>query len=477
MLFPILLAVFVISICLVLFRAFWGITWRDVILFSAVMLPTVWLARLNTYQILIGDNPFILLFGVYCLIILLFFFLRDRRTVFFTKRQFRKVLLPFVLLVLIFGMSILFNSEGENDWVGGLLAICYVILPCFAALVIVRCYPMKPQNVPRVMFIFMVGGVFIAILSILSAVAPGLFRTIVPTFRTEVAMGRAFTPIGGANATGAYILITYCLASGQFLAKHRRVLSLAVIIICFLGILTTLARAAVLVLGLVTIYLYGGLLRGLSRRLLLLVIVVVIFLIPAGYQLSKKYSLERLTEFSAQRSVAFRAMSLKAAFHYGLRHAALGGGWGLVYDLQRKKSILTMEQAQREISIDGMPSAAAPHNLFALVFAEAGIVALGLLIFFFWRLWKALKPPSINESPYAHEIVRGFRASLLAVLAMALFQDHLFLTDKLSYATYLFIFTGMAINAVFESEDSISADLYESSYSSNLMYEYSEDQF
>lgn len=470
------LGIILTVILFALLRIFFGISFRDFILLYAVMMPTVWMTRLNVHRFIIEDSPFVLILIVQALMIIILFLFGSPNTVFLLRHRFRKVLLSFGCLLLVFILSIFFNAQQNSEFARGFLALCYAVMPFFSAFIITRCYSIDDKRVSRAILIFFAGGVLTSMFSILSAVSPGLFRSIVTTARTEVRVGRAFAPIGGANMVAMYLLLSYCLASGLLLAGRRRTISIIMIGISFLGMLTTLARGAILVLIPVNLYLYARFRHGMGRRFLIFLLTGCILLIPATYYLGKRYSLERLTEFEITRSVAFRAKSLKAALNYGFKRLPIGGGWGLVYDLQRRKAILKGEEAQAEISLDGLPSAASPHNLYALVFAESGIIGLSLLLLFFWSLWKAVLPPDPNIDKQGFEIVRGFRACLLGMFGMSLMQDHLFLTLKLSYAMYLVIFMGMLTSTYYnyqayqlselqyqrQQEDELSSAVYSS---------------
>lgn len=470
---PVLISAFIIgAIFLLILRFLYGFEKSDFLLLAATMLPMFWRGRFSRIFITVGDSPFVLFFGILGLIFFLLIWFGNPETREFIRTAIRRVLYPFLVLLFLFLLSIVTHSKDLVDFTRGILAICFVLLPFMAALAVIRCCRIDELHIERAVFILFIGGIFTSSLCIITAVAPGLFRGIVITYKTELEQARGFATVGGTSPTVMYLILIYCLASGQLLAKHRRLLSGFVVVLSFLGILATQSRAALPAFAIANIYLYGRYLRNLGRRMLMFLLIGGFLLLPSLYLFSRKYSLERLTTgFSKDvfdRSRYIRIKSAKTAGMYGLRRFAFGGGWGLVYDKPRRAPIIGPAEASGMINLDGRLTSAKPHNLFALTFAEAGGLALVVLLFFCYRIWKVTKPPAPSVNPYGHGVVHGYRAGLVGFFVMCIMQDHLFLVYKLPFLFYLFVFMGIAASSFFN---------YQASYYTGFEPAYNQDEF
>lgn len=451
-------AIFLLAgIFMLVVRILYGFQGSDFLFLAANILPLFWLARFDSIYILYGDSPFILPFGILGLVIFLFIWFANSETRFLMRTATKRILVLFLVLICLFSFSILFHSQDSIDYTRGIHALCFVILPFIAAFSVVRCCSVDIMHLERALLTFLIGGLFIAFLSVSSAVAPGLYRGIVTTYVTQVERGRSFTTVGGPSGTAMYLMLIYCLASGQIIAKHRRLLSVCVLVLSFLGILVTQARVVLPVFVLVNVYLYFGHLRGLGRRMLLFLLLLGFLLLPTTYFLNKRFPLTRFLVWGkyseeGSRSLIARTESIQAAMRYGFKHAALGGGLGLVYDKPRRILVLGPAEAAKPIYLEGLPTSAKPHSLFALTFAEGGLGALIILLLLFYVIWKATKPPDPSLEPYGNGITRGYRAGFLSFFLICIVQDHLFMTHKLPFLFYLFVFMGIATSAFFNHQ-------------------------
>ena len=442
-----ILAVACVLPCVVLMT---GARGTDLLFFAAAVFPAVWLSRFDSYSLNYGQMPFPLTWGVLAGVFFLLILFGNPRTRRLLSSLTMRTLPILALLLAVFAASTLANKHNDEDVIRGLHACLFVILPPLAAWAVVRTCKINESTLPRLVGALLFVGAFVSLLAVSTATFPGAFRFIVTTYKTEAEVGRAFSPIGGPSATAMCLLMVYCLAVGQLLTGRRRGLALFVLALCFLGLLATLARAVLLAFLLINVYLWARHWRGLGRRMTTFVLVGLTVLIPLGYGLSQVFSLDRfgsgITHGTSSASMQSRSNSLLAAVHYGARHPALGGGWGLVYTSPREAREFG-RVVPRSISLDGYPSAPKPHSLFALVFAEGGVIALLVLLVFCWRLSRDLKLPDATASPVGNGLVHGFRAGFFSFMIMCVVQDHLFLASKIAFFFYLFIFTGMAISA------------------------------
>lgn len=427
---------------------------RDFLLLGAVLLPPLYPSRLDLNDLTIAGTTFTLILGVMFAIPAIFFwmgFYSDTRRL--ASPAMRGILISLTALLAVFALSITVHVGGVPDIIRGFHALCLVVAPFAAAWTVIRALRVDPTTVGRIGVAFFVGGVVISIFSIITALAPWMLAGIVASEKTEAETGRAFTPVGGPAGTAICLLLVYCLATGFFMARRYRALSFAVLALCFVGMLTTLARAAALVFVVANAYLFLRYWRGMGRRLAILAAIGMCAVVPLTIVLSQRYSLERLSPIGSPTatdySIRLRAESLKTAIWLGTNNLALGGGWGLVYPMARAH--IELRHALRPYYFEGHITAIKPHNLYALVFAEGGAVALLLLLVFFWRLWRALRPPDAAVDPQGHSIVHGFRAGLLSFIVISAMQDHLFLTVKMAFFFYLFVFAGLVINSYYRA--------------------------
>ncbi|NIP26896.1 MAG: hypothetical protein GWN67_21715 [Phycisphaerae bacterium] len=455
-------AIFLLAgIFMLVVRILYGFQGSDFLFLAANILPLFWLARFDSIYILYGDSPLILPFGILGLVIFFLIWFANSETRLLMRTATKRILVLFLVLICLFSFSILFNSQDSIDYARGIQALCYVILPFIAALLVVRCCSVDIMHLERALLTFLIGGMFISFLAVSSAVFPGLYRGIVTTYVTELERGRSFTTVGGPSGTAMYLMLIYCLASGQIIAKHRRLLSVCVLVLSFLGILVTQTRAILPVFILVNIYLYFWHFRSLGRRMLLFLLLLGFLLLPTTYFLNKRFPLTRFLVWGRYSGVgggsfAARTDSFKTAMRYGLNHPALGGGLGLVYNKPRRILVLGPAEAAKPIYLEGHPSNAKPHSLFALTFAEGGLGALIVLLLLFYVVWKATKPPDSYLDPYGNGITRGYRAGFLSIFLICIVQDHLFMTHKLPFLFYLFAFMGIATSSFFNHQ----ADYY-----------------
>lgn len=421
---------------------------RDFLLMAAVCFPVVWFSRLDQLPISVFGQHVPAHWFVLIGVLVLIGPLGDRTTRAAIGPAFWRIAVPLIALALIMFVSILANGRDPQDVAVGLRAMLFALLPFFAAWVVVRAVRFDEDSLRRlVLMIYAIAGVT-AGLSVLSALAPQLFAGVLadPT-SPDPDSARGFTTLGGANTTGNVLACVACVASGCVLAKYRRALSVGVLVLCFLGVLTTLARAALLAFVVSQLYIFLRIAKGFGQRVAMFAAIAVFLLAPAAYRLAKdyEYSFERFFIWQ-EGSADARRIAMEAAVQYGLSHPLLGGGWGLVYPYGR--AALGTRDLPNVWYVGTMATPVVkPHTLYGVVLAETGVVGLVLLLWFLWRIWGVLRPPDARRDPRGNGLVVGFRASFLCVAMIALFQDDLFLLSKLAYVLYLTVLPGILASA------------------------------
>lgn len=421
---------------------------RDFLLMAAVCFPVVWFSRLDLLPITVFGQHVPTHWFVMTGIIALTWPLGDRMTCAAVSPAFRRIATPLLVLALIMLVSILANGRDPQDALVGLRAMTFAILPFLTAWSVIRAIQFDEESLRRMVVMIYTIAVATGGLSVLSALAPQLFAGVLadPT-SIDQETARGFTTMGGANTTGNVLACIACVASGCLLARYRRALSLAVLVLCFLGILTTLARAALLAFVIGQLFIFLRVAKGFGQRLAIFAAIGVFLLIPATYRLARDYdfSLERFLIWR-EGSADARQVAMGAAVRYGLSHPLLGGGWGLVYPYGRAALGTRDLPAVWYVGTEATP-VVKPHTLYGVVLAETGVVGLIVLLVFLWRIWNALKPPDARLDPRGNGLAAGFRASFLCTAMIAVFQDDLFLLSKLAYVLYLTCFPGIIANA------------------------------
>lgn len=414
-----------------------------IVVFS--LFPVVWLNRFDLHYLTITSTPFYLIWGVLISFFLVFVWFGNKFTSGLLASSTFKLGILFFLLITFFVAGILFNSETDRDLIRGFHAICYVVFPLGVMWAVVRCCTIDEERIQHAIEALLIMGGLVGLMAIATALAPGIFRGLISTYKTTLVSGRAFTPLGGPSATAMCLLPVYCLSVGQLMAKKKPLFNIIIISLCFLGILSTLARAVILSFVIANIYLFSRYRQGLVRRMVVLGLLSSLVLIPLLYGMSSVFSLERFTtgDIRSNQSITARVASLKAATIYGLKHPILGGGWGLVYTESRTNTVTG--GSPRMTYLDGYITASKPHSLFALVFAEAGVISLTILLLIFWQFWSGMRPPKMHLHSEGHTIAHSFRSGFLGFTVMCIMQDHLFLTNKISLFFYLFAFLGIAV--------------------------------
>ena len=425
----------------------------EVVFLGAAMLPIVWLSRLHLHYVTIADSTFVLLWAAFSVLFLVGLVLGNRNAGRAVRQSSRRVVTCFCALVGLMLISNLTHSGSKADVVRGIAAVLFVVLPFVAARSAVRMCRANGAGVQRAVVALLLAGNLLACISIVSAFAPGVSQAlgVGATYET-FGYARAYSPLGGANGTGMVLVMVYCLAFGEMLAKRHRALAIFTLATAFTATLATLARGALIGLVVANLFLLLGQSRGLGRRLAITIAVGCFLLIPLAYKMNQSFTLERLNLAQSGAltgaSTAARMDTMRASLRYGFRHIILGGGWGLVYESPRLRYAYKQGSADRMIWLDGMVSLATPHSLPALVLVESGGLALILLGAFAWTMWRSLRHPNPRSNTEEAGLIHGFRAGVLGFLFVSLAQDNLFLSDRVAYCFYLFLFTGLLTASV-----------------------------
>lgn len=461
--FLVIALVFVAGIAAILLRAL-DVRPKTMFGISVLLFPLAWLNRFDLNFVIVADRPWALSWGVLTTILGVLFILSIGMGK--TGRSARNINIAFAVFCLALLFSSVLSSSGLDDIIQSVHATAFIAIPFLVGTHAVRVAVTDEHDLDHMLLAVAVIGMCFGVMALVTAIAPGFFSWLITTYKTELETGRAFTPIGGASATGMSLLLTYSLGTGMLLGGYRRRLGIAIMIVSFLGILATLARAVLLAFAIANAFLFFGQIRNLFRHVGIAIIMCVLVIVPSVLVLSHYYSLDRFTAFRTEGSRTAREQSMLAAMHYGWHRPVVGGGWGRVYSEARQKAHSGF--AQRSMVLDGRWTTSKPHSLFPLIFAEAGFPSLLTSIVFFGTMFMMLKPkraPSVT--PY-HYLAHGFRGGALGFTVMCVFQDHLATGVKLGLLFYAFVGLGLAAASFGEKAhdemlEEIDASLMESS--------------
>lgn len=448
----------IVGVCVLVLM--FGYRLSEIVFLAAVLLPMVWLSRLNLHFISVSESTFVLLWGIFALLYLLGYVFGNRPAGIAIRESSRGTVLSLAALVGLMILSNFYNSHGVADLVRGVCAIMFVVLPFLAARAMSKLCHIDQVGIQRAVVAILLAGNALAMIGIVSALAPGLTKSlgIGVTYQTY-SYTRAYSPLGGANGTGMILVMIYCVAFGGLLSKQHRILCFITLITTFFALLTTLARGALVGFMIANLFLLLWQSHGRGRRVILAGVVGLLLLVPLTYKVNQIFSLERLNIAStgsiSDASSSARLDTLKTSLSYGVNHIVLGGGWGLVYQNPRNR-YADPTNTSRFISLDDKFSLATPHSLPALVLVESGGLALLFLGVLVWSMFKGLRTPDPQRYPAEAGLIHGFRAAVLGFLVVSLIQDNLFLSDRVAYCFYIILFAGLLIAKAYENATALS---------------------
>lgn len=317
-----------------------------------------------------------------------------------SHRNRRIFLIACGFLVVNFVSVLLAMAGGKSDPGATVRASLASILP----ISILFFWPSGSAGEPRGTAIFLaILSIPLALSGLVSALAPRLVSTFLEwehVAYVQAGVARLQTTFGGPGTTGAALAALVPLH--LTLSKSKWWARVGLVLIC-LAIILTFSRSVIvgLVAGVYSYILTTGEKRG---WIVWVISACLVFILSCrGVSLARYIGLY----LGSGGTDLLRLYSAKAALSVWGAFPLLGSGLGAVYDRQG---------IARTVEIQGIHSAADPHNLYLLILSESGI--LGLL---FWAtLVVTALSPSSREGQSV--IISSIRSGVVCLLGYSLFS-------------------------------------------------------
>lgn len=315
-----------------------------------------------------------------------------------------------------------------------------------APLSIILVIPNIGLSVSEVTFLarlIMVASAVLGAWSFLVWVAPGYaLETVYETVTLVGEMGRAKTPLGGSVLTGAYFPAALPLCMAVYVSEKSRVVKALSLLSGFLlvaGTIATLSRA-----GFVALIAASSVLASITgwrgvRSFLVIVLVVGVSLVTGVGGLRARYF-----TFGADADVA-RMQVQQLAFRVFSEAPVLGAGFGSVFLRQPE------HPWQHFMLFDGEYVLIDPHNLYALLLSETGVVGTLCFLMFLASLFLTFRHLRSRSPLTRVRIWSGHMIASLAALIVASFGVTAMVAEqRFPCMAYLILTLPMALSNAFK---------------------------
>jgi len=441
----IVLTLLLVSAGLALFA---GYRWRDLLVLWFLATIALYLSRFDQQvQIPIHDRTYVALhaylLGVAAALGLLRWVARQTPRLGYTSLF---VLLSlFAMLAVVSGLV----NRAVDGFSSAVYVLVVVLLPLIVAALLVDCIPRGEgdQRRLRVSFILVI-GVLTSSIVVGSAIAPNLFGEILgwSTLAASRQTGfvRGWSPLGGPIASGILLVFAYGLAMHEVIGGRRR-RYIAVLLLVGTALLFTLARSVMAMWLLFHIVYFWSAIRRHTARVLGLIVVVGFLSIPLLWQLQPRYSFERFFVFGG-KSTELRASSARAALAASVKNPILGQGPGLLYEEIRRSGPVTAGGGARRWKttvVADQISALEPHNLYLLLAAEHGWIALALFVGLLILIWRRIRIRSQLLGDHDRSVRSALNALWISTFVMLLTSSAPLVNPQVAVFFWFFAFTGL----------------------------------
>ncbi len=383
-------------------------------------------------------------------------------------RRFMLWFSGFVLVLVVGGVYNHLQSIGYLGRVpmGEVLASLSIVVPMlFVPLIVVAPYR-RWHLVFTVQCIIALGGLAGLIMASFGFLPASLINALGWAAANQGTAGllRGRLPLGHPNAVAAVIILLLPTAIVLGLVpggRHFRMFYLGCAIFMFAGVLFSLARSALivttLILGLTVAYIYFGRGRKTITTYLLpaffaIALVGVVTYLFLSFDFSRFWSRGYYEEATLER----RNNSLFTSIEVFKDYPVFGVTPDALYtrlELRPGWEPPMQDNISPIFYYHSHMTAETPHNMYATVFAETGL--LGAVCFFsmlgliFRTLWQLRKRPHLSDEQ--RHALMGFMLGLLGFLLMGVFESLLFV--GLRPAFLFWAMAGLALRYAFEIAD------------------------
>lgn len=352
-----------------------------------------------------------------------------------------------------------------------LLAMGIVTLPICYGVLIPKVGLTKRQTLMCINAILALGtatGLIMVVFAILPGRVIGLLGWTQAAFGTlDLARGR--TPLGHPNTVGAVLVvllpISIVLAFRSRDARLRFAYMFSVPCL-FAGILFTLSRSSVAVASVMTLITCGYLLLHRKRRIWaslgVAVAVLAVGIGLAGFLFSR-YDFGRLWSrgYHESTSVERRSASFRTAFAVWQDYPLLGMGPGAFYPRLTVDPYWAPDGADNISSIlyyRGHITAPHPHNAYAMLLAEWGVIGAGIYLIMLAIIGAALYTArgTPGTDPEDAGVIGALRLALAALLLMAMGDSLLQADIRPNIVFWVLIGLGMRYVVLVRQSDAVT---------------------
>lgn len=333
------------------------------------------------------------------------------------------------------------------------------VLPALAAATCVALIPRDAAASRRLRVTFiLLAGVLTPTMVVLSALAPNQIGSLLGwgTFAAGRATGfvRGWSPLGSPITTGTAMILAYGLAMHEVIGARKR-MYIAVLLLVGLAMLFTLARSVLLMFAVFHLFYFWSVIRRQPMRVIGVGMLLIVLAGPVVYKLSERFSFERFLE-GGGASTDLRASSALGAMAASLRNPVLGNGPGLLYEGVRQGETVRIVRGSREvrtIMVAGRVSALEPHNVYLLVAAEHGWIALGLFLAILLICWRRTRLRAFLADVEDRSMSSAFHALWMALLFMLMTSSNPMIKEQIAVLFWFFAFLGLHWHATMEQKD------------------------
>jgi len=287
--------------------------------------------------------------------------------------------------------SALVNGADAVAIVSALHVLSMSLLPLGVAFVLVALLPRDRNGYENLVTTFLlINGIILPGIMILNSVSRGTLQSIMGWqtiwMPSETGLTEASTFLGGRITSGSIAFLAYGLAMTRFVARKQWV-ALIPVSLCGFATFFSLSRTNLLLMVVFHLIFFWQNLSRHFRRIAAFIAIALLVFTYAAPRLGERYSFERLTQFKG-RSVDARTVGIKAAFLASLKSPVLGQGPGLLYEKFRSDWMVGTPRVRPEMVVEGYKVPLEPHNTYAFLAAEHGLVGLATFTAIFVVLWR-----------------------------------------------------------------------------------------
>lgn len=249
---------------------------------------------------------------------------------------------------------------------------------------------------------------------------------------------RAWSPLGTSISSGIFLVVSVIFSISAITTRDRVKIHIAALTVITIAVLLTQSRSVVATLLIAsTIYLALTLKTRASSTLRPVMFMGLIFG-GALLWVATNYSVDRLLSQGTENSDDWRESSLRAAIKSFSKDPMIGSGPGVIYEVARFPAVARANLPNYLILNDEY-SALEPHNLYALIAVEYGLIGVALFILLVYLFTSRLRIRSRGIKPpiWMLHIVNANLSIAIAILAFMMTWGSAAIYPKIALASFI----------------------------------------